>query len=57
MYRLISVNIPLTYKLFSEVKFLLHMYKYTQNSTQSEHTLTLIQYCFEGQNEVDPLLS
>ena len=32
------------------------MYKYTQNSTEYEHELTLIQYCFEGQNEVDPLL-
>ena len=30
---------------------------YTQNSIQYEHTLTLIQYCFQGQNEVDPLLS
>ena len=30
---------------------------YTQNSIQWEHTLTLIQYCFQGQNEVDPLLS
>ena len=29
---------------------------YTQNSIQYEHTLTLIQYCFQGQNEVDPLL-
>ena len=28
---------------------------YTQNSIQYEHTLTLIQYCFQGQNEVDPL--
>ena len=33
------------------------MYKYTQNSTEYEQTLTLIQYYFEGQNEVDPLLS
>ena len=30
---------------------------YTQNSIQYEHTLTLIYYCFQGQNEVDPLLS
>ena len=29
----------------------------TQNSIQYEYTLTLIQYCFQGQNEVDPLLS
>ena len=51
MYRLISVDIPLTYKLFSVVKFLFILkilFKY-------ENTLTLIQYCFQGQNEVDPL--
>ena len=30
---------------------------YTQNSIQYENTLNLIQYCFQGQNEVDPLLS
>ena len=53
MYRVISVNIPLAYKLFSVVKFIF----YTQNSIQYEHTLTLKQYCFQGQNEVDPLLS
>ena len=40
-----------------QTNFCSKVYIYPQNSIQYEHTLTLKQYCFQGQNEVDPLLS
>ena len=58
MKRLRQVQINFSqHSTYIQIVFCSTVSIYTQNYIQYEHTLTFIQYGFQGQNEVDLLLS